>query len=443
MRSVSAVRVLTLAMKRGIPIRHSITKANWFQISSSFQTNITVLHAVTDAVLDGKVVTLPERDISIGDWRGTGYVITDPATNASTYWVTGGFGGGLTIDGILGVGGGLLAGYNLAKTGGAIVTGFMLAASGGVMLPALGIGLAIIGAISYAEQVQDITDYLQGNTNAEDFFVDQLANAALDKILGRILDGRFNELLGGELTPQQIDAFDELLQLNVEGYNELLADWSNQSRRGVVTHAELTRNDFLRLAMHSASPRMWGDLASIRKARGWTPVENLIRNEHYVSHRSIESVARAIAGAPQAPGVDALILEASTGPSYTAAYALFLAQYQRGANNYRRGYAVTYTPVTGFTADGEPVFGPPRTETLTVPVEMFLGQWYFPQHAPIGRSDLRGWNTVMKLKAGIEAGYRTGATIWAAGRVDARLREWTRVNAPAVVIGTFHNDSLR
>jgi len=203
-----------------------------------------------------------------------------------------------------------------------------------------------------------------------------------------------------------------------------------------------TPRDLLNLAVHSASPQLWHDLKTLYDQRGWPVVDNLVLNADYVTDGAIENVAHALAKAPDVAGGEALVLSASTGASYTEAYALQFAA-EDSADIYMQNYSVTYTPVTAFATDGSPVFGQPRTEPLVIPVEAYLRQWFFTQSAPIGPSDLRGWNTIMKLKAAIAAGLRDHVTFWAAGGVDPALQTWTAANVPAIFMTVYHDDGLR
>lgn len=49
---------------------------------------------VQNLVAAGRIVTVPERDIVVGDWQGAGYIAIDPATGAGGYIISGGLAGG-------------------------------------------------------------------------------------------------------------------------------------------------------------------------------------------------------------------------------------------------------------------------------------------------------------------------------------------------------------
>jgi hypothetical protein len=51
---------------------------------------------VRDAVAAGKRVLIPRDDVPLLDWRGVGYIVSDPATGAAGYLLSGGLAGGAT-----------------------------------------------------------------------------------------------------------------------------------------------------------------------------------------------------------------------------------------------------------------------------------------------------------------------------------------------------------
>jgi len=449
MRGVSAVRVMDMAMRRGVPIRFGITKANWPAVSSTIHTNIGVLIAVTDAVNDGYTVTVPEREVSVGNWHGTAIIITDAQTSISKYIISGGLGsspvsydGGLIDDALSGAGIALAA-NDMKTAGGIVLLAGELIGAGGVLVPAIGVGLAIGAGAFIGYEINEVFNHLDGNSAPADFFKDQLETAAIVHGLDGMID-RFaaEAATGGALRPE-IEAFDRQFKATVQGYRDLIASRFGPSSEFIAAETTLRKEDCLRLALHASSSRMWEELNALRLRRGWAPVENLILNHAYARDRAIQSIVSVLADAPQTSGIESLILKASAGPSYTTAYALQFSEYFGQADAFMRNYTVTYNPVTGFAEDGTPLLGALTTATLTVPVELFLGQWFFTQHAFIGSSDLRGWNTVMKTQAAIASGNHSHATIWAAGSVDPNLVAWTAAHAPTIRIEQFHGDSLK
>ena len=59
-------------------------------------TDEAIRQEVINAVNSGKIVTIPAEDITMGDWHGTGYIVTNPETGAGAYMIFGGLNGGST-----------------------------------------------------------------------------------------------------------------------------------------------------------------------------------------------------------------------------------------------------------------------------------------------------------------------------------------------------------
>ena len=95
--SVSAVKAIQIASSNGIAI-YSIDSTNINQLLPLTQVDADTKVDIQNAVNAGKVVTLPQMEIKINDWVGTGYIIKDPATGAGAYMIAGGLGGGRNID---------------------------------------------------------------------------------------------------------------------------------------------------------------------------------------------------------------------------------------------------------------------------------------------------------------------------------------------------------
>ena len=74
--SVSVIKVLEEASKRQIPI-YNISKDNLTETLPKLEVSQTIKNNITSAVNEGKVVTIPERNIEQGEWIGTGYVVLD------------------------------------------------------------------------------------------------------------------------------------------------------------------------------------------------------------------------------------------------------------------------------------------------------------------------------------------------------------------------------
>lgn len=418
-RAISAVRVMTLAMRRGIPVHHNITKNNWFDIHRRFRVNIGVLIGVTDAVNQGMVVTLPERELTIGDWSGTGYLVTDPKTNKSAYLITGGWGNGpvittygASLDMIMGAVGAGLAARNMQMAAAAawVAAGVIAAATTpfAAILGGVALGAA---AASMLNDLDDMVDYASGEKSGAELLAEQLASSMIERAL------RHRGIDDPTLTPQQRQAFKDSMDAFATNFGEIVGNLFKQ--RSGRLHARLTEDELIDLAWRINSPRMWEDLNRIRLTRGWEALENLVRNAVYLDDNSLREIAHAVARAPEGPGLAELLPRVTHGSSYTAAYTLATAVWAHHAHQYDRKVDVTFTPVVGFNDAGDPLFGSPRTESLTVPLHIYR-DWVFLMHEPVGARDLRAWNEVMKIKAVVDSGLRTSG-MWRSGRLEA----WT------------------
>jgi hypothetical protein len=442
-RAVSAVKVMNLALRRGIPVHHNITKANWFDINRQFRVNIGVLIGVTDAVNAGMVVTLPEREVTLGDWTGTGYLVTDPKTNKSAYIISGRWGNGSVItangglmDLVMGALGAALAGRNmaLAAEGAWIAAGVIAAASTpfGAILGGVALGAALGSMLS---DLDDLVDYASGTKTGSELLAEQLANAMIENAL------RHRGIDDATLTPAQRQAFKDAMDAFAGEFAEIVADLFNQ--RSGRTHARLSEGELLSLALRNNSPPMWEDLNHVRLTRGWESLENLVRNSVYTDDHSLREIAHIVARAPEGPGLDELLPRVTGGQSYTSAYTLATAVWAHHSERYNRKVDVTFHSVIGFSENGDPLFGSARTESLTVPLQIYLGQWFFLMHEPVGPRDLRARNDVMKMKALVESGARSRVTLWTAGGMDEQLRDWIETNAKEINLTTHRGDSLR
>ena len=94
-QGISAVKAISYANQIGIPI-YTIDSNNINNILPLLSVSQDVISDIKNAVASGKIVTIPQRTIQYYDWRGEGYVITDPNTGAGAYMISGGLAGGGT-----------------------------------------------------------------------------------------------------------------------------------------------------------------------------------------------------------------------------------------------------------------------------------------------------------------------------------------------------------
>ncbi len=95
--SVSTISILAKASEEDIDIL-LISGANLDTEIEKLNTDEATKQEVINAVNSGKVVTIPAKNITMGDWHGTGYIVTNPETGAGAYMISGGLNGGaLTV----------------------------------------------------------------------------------------------------------------------------------------------------------------------------------------------------------------------------------------------------------------------------------------------------------------------------------------------------------
>ena len=91
--SVSTISILAKASEENIDIL-LLSKENLSEEIEKLNTDETTRQSVINAVNNGMLVTVPSQEVSIGDWHGTGYIVTNPATGVGEYMISGGLNGG-------------------------------------------------------------------------------------------------------------------------------------------------------------------------------------------------------------------------------------------------------------------------------------------------------------------------------------------------------------
>ena len=95
-KGISTVSIFAQAYDEDIELL-GITKDNVEEQLEKLNTDDETKQAVKEAAESGMVVTIPERDVTMGDWTGTGYIVTNPETGEGSYMISGGYNGG-TLD---------------------------------------------------------------------------------------------------------------------------------------------------------------------------------------------------------------------------------------------------------------------------------------------------------------------------------------------------------
>jgi hypothetical protein len=90
--AVSAVKGLQLAYDQGIPV-HTITIETLPSLLPLLQLSPAVEAEIQNAVNAGKEVIVPERNLTLFDWTGVGYIVQNPVNGEGAYRISGGVGG--------------------------------------------------------------------------------------------------------------------------------------------------------------------------------------------------------------------------------------------------------------------------------------------------------------------------------------------------------------
>jgi hypothetical protein len=91
-QAISAVKALAIAASQGQKI-YTITQANQDILLPQINVDPDVMTEMQNALSIGKEVTVHQSPITQSGWTGTGYIITDPATGAGAYKISGGANG--------------------------------------------------------------------------------------------------------------------------------------------------------------------------------------------------------------------------------------------------------------------------------------------------------------------------------------------------------------
>ncbi|MGB4091222.1 MAG: polymorphic toxin-type HINT domain-containing protein [Ruminococcus flavefaciens] len=169
--SVSTIKALQYAQQNNVPI-HYITKENLDSEVAQLTFSDQLISDIRSSVNSGKVIIIPEHEITIHQWSGVGYMVLDPDTFACGYMISGGMAGGaMAWYEVLGaVGLNVLTGLGI---------GLLLAPI--ALIPVVGvpilIGLACIGAFMAG---WNIGTHLYNAFSGDEFDVREFQYAMID-----------------------------------------------------------------------------------------------------------------------------------------------------------------------------------------------------------------------------------------------------------------------
>lgn len=93
--SVSTQKILLEASKQGIPL-HVVTKDNINSELPLLQIDQSIKEEIRNSVNQGRIVTIPERNITHYQWMGVGWIDMDPDTGDAAYQISSGISGVFT-----------------------------------------------------------------------------------------------------------------------------------------------------------------------------------------------------------------------------------------------------------------------------------------------------------------------------------------------------------
>lgn len=99
--SVSTIKALQVANEKGISIC-TISKENYASMINTLSVSQAVKDDIYTAVSNNKLVIIPQEEVQIYDWSGSGYIVLDTETFAAGYMISGGLAGGsMTVSQVL------------------------------------------------------------------------------------------------------------------------------------------------------------------------------------------------------------------------------------------------------------------------------------------------------------------------------------------------------
>jgi hypothetical protein len=90
--ALSSVKAIQLAHDLGIPV-HTITGQNISSELPILQISSDVTADIVNAINAGQEVIVPERNLTLGNWSGIGYIVQNPINWKGAYLISGGYGG--------------------------------------------------------------------------------------------------------------------------------------------------------------------------------------------------------------------------------------------------------------------------------------------------------------------------------------------------------------
>ena len=346
--SVSTIRVLSEALRRGIPVL-KIDAASREALLPRLDLDRLTTQAIEAALDAGLNVTVHVEPIQIGDWRGVGFITQDPESGTGGYYLSGG-----------------LAGEVRLIEGGAITSELTTIAAYGVLILSAALGLwtlssalaigGVLGSLFFAAaflglafDVLDLFRLTSGELSPEDYLVEMAVGLLLEAGLGGL--GEVLRRVGvGNLSKSVIERV-------VRQLDEWTGGITAQLRRTCAYAADsvpqqicpgLSAEEIVKYSQFVTTKGAWESLAGLselitsRGGNGGAAVRRLLRNKEALKGGSdrIEAIARIILDAPKVPGFDEVVeraLDQNRGFPYELRRAIALHDPENGVEWWRMG----------------------------------------------------------------------------------------------------------
>ena len=168
-------------------------------MSEKLEADNAVLTDIKKAVKSGKEVTVPTREVTMGDWTGTGYIIMDSETGAGAYRISGGLRNGttgnlnggsvtglVTTEAILGI---TLLLVDIVELVSCLVSIACMSVIPGGMMVALVIEMVLltVAVIELVQYIQLYVRFLNGDLEAgEQVVTETMVNASFSLVFSSI-----------------------------------------------------------------------------------------------------------------------------------------------------------------------------------------------------------------------------------------------------------------
>lgn len=430
--AVSSIRLLELALERGIPV-YRIDSTNRSQVLPRLQLSSSTYAAVVSALNQGKVVTVSEREMVVNDWQGVGYIVLDPATGAAGYLISGGLAGnsgtlngGSLWDILTTIGAYAWLAINLGLDLWGVWAGIalLLVPEPTLLTKIAGIALIVGSLAALGFDIADLSNLLDGDLSEQQYIGEQIQGLIIGAILKRVglaAAARIIDEMGPGAANRVVNQIDDLTAgaadaLRTRGFSDL--DIVRMTQRGLDSEQALRTMD---------------DLAN---RFGVDDVRRLLDNDYFAGRGALERVARTALNAPQAPGLNDTLAHALSRSDFGYAYELQRAVAHANAGDtiteYGRRIDVEFNRITGFDASGNPIIGPRTIQPLEGDLVINGNIFVDAKHGPVGNQDLRIWNQIQKAQEAIDQGLIGEFRFEASSSVGQAMRNWAAVNAPDV-----------